>query len=222
MSISKNVIRDLLPVFAAGEASEETQALVAEACAGDAELLAEVEQLGTVRLPEAPPPAGIGVTSLRRTQRLLRQRTVMVGFSFFFMALTFAFAWRSDGIWMGIPMFKVAATASLLTAMGGWVAFLRNAARLRDTGLQPLHSHGPQIAWMLAAWCFLTALAVVLWDWTHWELLTRHGVVLTCLAPIFVEVGRRLKQLRPAEELVVPVETLLTLAHQEEQRRQDD
>ena len=59
MSISKNVIRDLLPVYAAGEASEDTRALVAEACASDPELLAEVTSLGAVPIPEAAPPAEV-------------------------------------------------------------------------------------------------------------------------------------------------------------------
>lgn len=210
MSISKNVIRDLLPVYVAGEASAETRALVEGALAEDEELRTEARELGTVpSMPEPSAPPDLGIVTLKRTQRLLRKHTVLVGFCYFFTALTFGFVLRPGGM-----PYKLAATACLATAIGGWIEFLRNAVRLRDSGLQPRHSLRPQMFWWASAWCILTACGMVLYDWTHWYFLDRHSGMLIGLAMPLAYVGQWLKLYKPGNEVVMPVETLLTLAHQ--------
>jgi hypothetical protein len=207
MNISKNVIRDLLPVYVAGEASVETRALVDVALAEDEELRAEVGELGTVpALPEPPAPSDLGVAALKRTQRLLRKRTFLVGFSYFFTILTFAFVQRSGGVSL-----KLAATACVAAGIGGWVEFLRNAIRLRDTGLQPGASLWPKLWWQFGAACVVTACGMLLYDWTHWYFLDRHSMLVLPLAIALGYLGQRLNQYRPPEA-VPAVETLLTLA----------
>ncbi len=208
MSISKDVIRDLLPVYVAGEASAETRVLVEQSLAEDAELRAEANELGTVpAIPEPPAPVDLGVVALKHTQRLLRRRSVLVGFCYFFTALTFAFVDRPGAI---AP--KLAATACLATALGGWIGFLRNAVRLRDSGLQPRHSLKPQMLWMAGAYCILTASGMVLYDWTHWSFLDRHSATLLSLAWALAYLGQWLKLYKPGKDVVLPVETLVTLA----------
>jgi hypothetical protein len=210
MNISKDVIRDLLPVYVAGEASAETRVLVEESLAQDAELRAEVSELGTVpAMPQPPAPADLGVVALKHTQRLLRKRSVLVGFCYFFTALTFAFVDRPGGVG-----YKLAATACLAIAIGGWIEFLRNALRLRDSGLQPRHSLKPQMFWMAGAYCILTASGLVLYDWTHWHFLERHSGMLLFLSMSLAYVGQWLKLYKPGNEVVMPVETLFTLAKQ--------
>ena len=49
MKISKDVIRDLLAVYVAGEASADTRAIVESALAGDADLRSEAAMIGTVQ-----------------------------------------------------------------------------------------------------------------------------------------------------------------------------
>ena len=208
MNISKNVIRDLLPVYVAGEASSETRALVDAALAEDEELRAEAGGLGTVpSWPEPPAPVDPGIAALKRTQRLLRKRTFLVGFCYFFTALTFAFVGRPGGV-----PFKLAATACLAIGLGGWIEFLRNAVRLRDTGLQPRHSIWPQLAWLLGANCILIACGAVLYNWTHWSFLDRQAPLVIPLAMALTFIGQRLKQFKPNVEVALPVETLVTLA----------
>jgi len=217
MNISKNVIRDLLPVYVAGEASMETRALVDVALAEDAELREEAGGLATVpSLPEPPASADPGIAALKRTQRLLRKRTFLVGFCYFFTALTFAFVDRSGGV-----SYKLAATVCLGIGLGGWALFLRNAVRLRDTGLQPRHSIWPQLAWLLGANCILAACGAVLYDWTHWPLLQRQAPLLVPLAMSLAYVGQRLKQFKPNEEVTMPVETLVTLAERHDREEEE-
>ena len=208
MTISKNVIRDLLPAYVAGEASVETRALVDSALAEDEVLREEAREWGTVpSLPEPAAPADLGVRALKHTQTLLRKRTVLVGFCYFFTALTFAFIRRPGGIW-----YKVAATACVAISLGGWIEFLRNALQLRDSGLQPRHSLRPQLFWMVGAYCILLAAGFVLYDWTHWDFLDRHSTLLLSLAWALAYVGQRLKLYKPSSEVVAPCETLFTLA----------
>ncbi|SPE32105.1 membrane hypothetical protein [Candidatus Sulfopaludibacter sp. SbA3] len=213
MNISKNVIRDLLPVYVAGEASAETRALVDIALAEDEELRTEVKDLATVpSMPEPAAPPDLGIAALKRTQRLLRRRTFLVGFCYFFTTLTFAFVIRPASSQLCIPVYKVAATASLCLAIGGWIEFLRNALRLRDTGLQPRYSLWPQLGWFMSSYCILTACGLVLYDWTHWYFLDRHSGMLIGLAMPLAYIGQWLKLYKPGNEVVLPVETLVTLA----------
>lgn len=221
MSISKNVIRDLLPIYVAGEASEETRALVDDALAQDEELRAEAREMGTVPpMPEPAPPEGMGIAALKRTQTLLRKRTVLVGFNYFFTALACAFVHRPGGVVWGIPMYKATATACFLIAVAGWLEFLRNAVRLRDTGLQPKRSRLPQVFWLIGAYCIVTALVLVIDDWTHWSLMHHFSSVTVTTAMALAYIGRRLNQYESAE-CVPRVETLLTLAKRDDPKEDE-
>lgn len=212
MNISKNIIRDLLPAYAAGEASVETCALIDGVLAEDPELRDEIRELQAVpSFPEPSAPTNLALSSLKRTQSLLRKRTFLVGFCYFFTTLTFAFVDRPGGL-----PFKLAATACLATGIAGWIEFLRNAVRLRDTGLQPRHSRWPQFFWHLGAWCILTAFGLVLYDWTHWSFLDRHAGMLIGLAMPLAYIGQWLKQYKDPKEMVQSVDSLLTLARRED------
>ena len=206
MSISKNVIRDLLPVYAAGEASLETQALVAEACASDAELRAEVESLGTVGIPDAPPPVELGMETMHRTRTLLRQRTFLVGFSYFATTLPLALL---DRPFAGA---RVLATACLAAAIVGWIYFLRNALRLRDTGLEPPRSRWPMLSWYFGSVLISISVASVAYAWLGKSFLANPNTLVTLAiwAPL-LWLGQKLRQYREPEA-IFRTETLLTLA----------
>jgi anti-sigma factor RsiW len=74
MTIPREVILDLLPLYLAGEASPATRALVEDELRGDPELARKVAADGAHALariaPPAPPPE-LELRSLRRTRRLL-------------------------------------------------------------------------------------------------------------------------------------------------------
>jgi hypothetical protein len=214
MSISKNVIRDLLPVYAAGEASEDTRALVAEACAGDPELLAEVNSLGAVPIPEAAPPAELGIASLRRTQKLLRERTFLVGFCFYFTMLPVAFLDRP------FSAARLLATLCLAVAIAGWGAFLRNSARLQATGLEPPRTQWPVMAWQVGAWVFSFSAASVVGAWMGRDFLNhpQYAILFVIWAPIML-LGRKLNQYREPEA-IFRTETLFTLTREAESKEE--
>jgi len=98
MNISKEIIRDLLPVYVAGESSPDTRALVENALAADADLRQEAAILGTIQSAGLTPPAALGFDTLKRTQRLLRRRALLAGFSVFFSTFPLAMVYRSWGL----------------------------------------------------------------------------------------------------------------------------
>jgi ferric-dicitrate binding protein FerR (iron transport regulator) len=80
MKITRDVVRDLLAVYMAGDASGDTRALVEEWLRDDPELARQAEQAGRLDLPAAPRvPPTIEKRALDRTKRLLRWRTILLG-----------------------------------------------------------------------------------------------------------------------------------------------
>jgi hypothetical protein len=174
----------------------------------DAELRAEAEMLGTVPAARATPPGDLGLETLKRTQRLLRRRAVVAGFSVFFS--TFSLVLFDRG-W-GVPG-RLGQTACLLIAAAGWALFFRNAVRMHAVGLDAPRTPHPQFAWMCAAQLYATAVLLNVQEWTGRDLglWTVVFLVVFCL-PVYW-IGRRLHQLRASSEIRdEEVESLLTLA----------
>ena len=114
MNISKDVIRDLLPVYVSGEACADTRALVEQNLGEDGDLRAEADALGTIPVADIAPPAALEFSSLKRTQRLLRRRAFLVGFGYLFTTLPLALTGRDWGpVWFGVPALRLLSTASI-------------------------------------------------------------------------------------------------------------
>ena len=205
MNISRNVIRDLLPAYVAGEASADTRALLETALAADAELRAEATVIGTVPGSDVAPPAALGLDALKRTQRLLRRRALLAGFSIFFSTLPLAMVDRPWGI-----AGRLGETACLLVAAAGWVLFLKNAALLHAAGLDGPRSSRATMAWYFATAIFAFSVMFVVQDWTamdlgNWTIL----IVMLFWTPV-LWIGRRLGQVWDPLEIPV-VQSLETL-----------
>jgi hypothetical protein len=211
MNISKEVIRDLLPAYVAGETSADSRALVESALAGDADLREEATNLGTVPAASVSPPTDLGLETLKRTQRLLRRRALLAGFSVFFSTFPLAMVYRSWGL-----AGHLGATACLLVAAAGWVLFLKNAARLDVVGLEGIRSPHAQGAWLSAALVFATSALLNIMDWTGLDLgywasgIVTMGIVLFVCTPVYW-IGRRLRQI-PAYSEIQEIESLLDVA----------
>jgi hypothetical protein len=82
MEITRNVILDLLPLYLAGEASPDTQALVKKYLEADPEL-AEMAEQSTVMDKPADIPVLLKkenqMKAYEQAQRLILQRTVIIG-----------------------------------------------------------------------------------------------------------------------------------------------
>jgi hypothetical protein len=96
MNVTRDVVKDLLTVYLAGEASPDTRAFVEDYLRSDQALAREVEsaRAGSLGLPPTPPPApDAGKQALDATRQLLKTRTstLVVAAVFTLLPLTFVF-----------------------------------------------------------------------------------------------------------------------------------
>jgi anti-sigma factor RsiW len=139
MNVTAEVVKDLLPLFVAGEASADTKALVEEFLRADPQLAALAAALREQE--DRPPqlhaaPPGAERAALSTTRSLLRRRSWLLSFALMFTGLPLSFSFDSGGmrflLLRDAPMF---ALVSWVVAAGLWVAFAQVARRLRVTGL---------------------------------------------------------------------------------------
>src|SRR5579863_853868 len=135
VQVTKNIVRDLLPVYLAGEASADTRAVVEAFLAEDLELREIVEAAGTDSLPPLEAPAGLEAESLKRTRRLLGRKNFWLG-----SALIFTFApLILKPLWL--------ADVAMLIGLGGWAQFLITCKNLMATGLEAPRRWLPRMLW---------------------------------------------------------------------------
>ena len=139
MNVTRQIVKDLLPLYVSGEASPDSSALVESFLRDDPELgrLADAlrrEELTSARKTPAPP--GAGRAALARTKDLLRRRTRLMAFALMFTGLPLSFVADGNGLrFLLLRDAPVLATASLAVAVALWIAFGITARRLRVTGL---------------------------------------------------------------------------------------
>jgi hypothetical protein len=141
MKITEKVILDLLPVYLADEASQETRELVEAYLAQNEGLAQRVREMQK----EALPGPGVGIPpelelrSLRRTRRRIRAQRWLFGLALFFTALLLSNqftieAGRLKEFHFLLQDWPVVGVACLALAVGFWVAYVlvgRNLRRAR-------------------------------------------------------------------------------------------
>jgi anti-sigma factor RsiW len=137
--VTRDVVKDLLTVYLAGEASVDTRAFVEEYLKTDTALAREVEaaRTGSLGLPPIPPPAPAAEKqALDATRQLLKTRTstLVVAVLFTLLPLTFVFSGSRitfflirDAPVIGLTWWSVAAVL--------WACHLWVRRRLRVSGL---------------------------------------------------------------------------------------
>jgi hypothetical protein len=136
MTITKDVILDLLPLYEAGEVSADTRALV-EA------YLREHPEMKAAGSPDAMFKSGVAARpeherrgALERTRSLLAKRQRLFGVALTCTLMPFAFSFSSTGINRFIlsdaPGLKLMFAG---VAIGCWIAFWRVSQRLRVSGM---------------------------------------------------------------------------------------
>lgn len=119
MKITRDVITDLLPIYLAGEASQDTRDLVETFLKGDpdfAKLVAEQE----TPLPESHIRISkdTEMQTLSATRTLLRKRSIFLGIAIFFTCFAFAFTFDRSGLhwlWTQSPL-----SAIINLVLGAW------------------------------------------------------------------------------------------------------
>jgi anti-sigma factor RsiW len=135
MNITRDVMKDLVTVYLAGEASADTRALVDDWLRADPELAAQVERARGLKLPAVALPAPtVEKRAFDRTRRRLRGRGVVLGAAIYFSTLPLTVTFGSDGFhgllledWSArIPALAVAAVL--------WVVYWRMSRSLGAAG----------------------------------------------------------------------------------------
>jgi hypothetical protein len=136
MTITRDIVTDLLPLYAAGEVSADSRAAVDAMLREDAGLrrLADALAAGTAIGERAEPTPDR--LALSRTKKLLRLRASLLGAACFFTGLPWAVAIDDHGwhhwLFRDTPSVGV---SSLVAAAGLWTAFLVVSRKLKVTGL---------------------------------------------------------------------------------------
>jgi len=141
MRITDDVIRDLLPLYRAGEASTDTRLLVEAYLAVHPALAEEARREAEWSLPAAPPPEATGALSpervaLARTKRLLAWKSWVLAAAIFFTAAPLSFGSTDETglrwlMWDGHPRL---AAGSLILGLASWVAYAVLRRRLSVRG----------------------------------------------------------------------------------------
>jgi anti-sigma factor RsiW len=135
MNVTRNVIVDLLPVYAAGESHPDTTRLVEHWMASDAELAREAAALrdvdDTLRSRHATPPAEHELLALRRTRLALRMRSTLLGLAIFLTLYPFSF-YFDGGQMHWVVLHNLGLTVSVFAvAVAAWLGWFLFAARMR-------------------------------------------------------------------------------------------
>ncbi len=136
MKVTRDVVKDLLTLYMAGDASSDTRALVEDWLRDDPELARHAEQAGRIDLPGTPAlPPTIEKQALDRTRRHLRWRTILLGFAIYVSTLPLTVTFGNSGF-NGLLIdnwperWVVIAIALVL-----WIIYWRTSQRLRVAGL---------------------------------------------------------------------------------------
>ena len=137
MNISRDVVKDLIAVYLAGEASADTRALVESYLKTDPELAKDVEAAGhaTLGLPPTHMPTAEKQT-LEATQQQLKVRTSTLVVAMIFTVLPLTFVFHGTTItFLLIRDAPVIGLAWWATAAIMWIWHLMIRRRLRVSGL---------------------------------------------------------------------------------------
>lgn len=135
MKVTRDVIKDLLTVYLAGDASGDTHAMVEEWLRSDPELAAQVERARRIDFPEiAAPPPTAEKRALDRMRSYLRGRSVVLGAAIYFSTLPLSVKFGSGGFrglfiddWLGRSF-------ALVVAAALWAIYWRMSRRLKGLG----------------------------------------------------------------------------------------
>lgn len=131
MNITRDVVKDLLTVYLAGDASADTRAVVEEWLRSDRELAGAVELARGLKLPEvAPPRPTVEKRAFDRTRRRLRWRGVLLGAAIYFTTLPLAVTFGSDGFRGLLLEDWTARVPVLVVAAALWVVYWRTSRGL--------------------------------------------------------------------------------------------
>ncbi len=132
MKITQDVIKDLLTVYLAGEATADTRALIEDWLRTDPELALQVSQARNAELPAVPSlPPTIEKRALDRTRRQLRWRAILLGLAIYVSTLPLSVTFNSGGF-RGLLIEDPLERGIVIAVAGAlWVIYWRVSRRMR-------------------------------------------------------------------------------------------
>jgi len=126
MNITPDIIRDLLPLYAANECSADTRVLVEEYLRQHPPEAEELRRIMNTPVPKAAaPPKNLDeMESLRKARRLVRRRGWLLGTAAFFSLAPFSLVFHKGGHYW---LFRESPTSALIYAALGIVCWLAYA-----------------------------------------------------------------------------------------------
>lgn len=138
MTLSRDVIHDLLPLYFADEASGDTRRLV-EAYFDDHPGFATDMRAAYRRIhaAAAPPPlaADVELQALDRTRRLLRWKGILLPVAIFLSILPLSVYGNEEGVTFLFQYSPLATSIALACALASWIAYAVIYRTLRLTDL---------------------------------------------------------------------------------------
>jgi hypothetical protein len=135
MTITKEIITDLMPLYLSGECSRDTKALIEEFFRGNPNFAEQIKKISAVTLPGRafPPPAqDEELKILRRTRKLLRIRSYALGFAIVFTLAPFSFVY-TNGHWYFLFLESPwSALVYVLMGIDCWVVYGISRRKTRD------------------------------------------------------------------------------------------
>jgi hypothetical protein len=134
MNVTKEIINDLIPLYAANECSADTRALVEEYLQRNPQQAEELRRVMETTVPAAVPSTKSldEVRSFREARRRLRRRSWLMAFAIFFSLAPFSFIWTNGRVWWLLR--DAPASAVVYAALGVvfWVIYAVERSRSRS------------------------------------------------------------------------------------------
>jgi hypothetical protein len=135
MNVTRDVITDLLPVYASGEASADTRKLVEEFFHADPEFAALAGDASPLTAPAPNPKKEDAMDTLLRTKQILRYRSMFLALGLFFTMLPFSVLSVKSGTYILFRELPNVALFAVVMAIAGWSGYAWTWRRVRTTGL---------------------------------------------------------------------------------------
>ena len=135
--ITRDVIVDLLPLYAAGEASPDTRAAVEAFIAQDASIAALLRALQSAEgaRDDAALPEDLEREAVNRARRVIRRRSWIFGLALLCSLLPLTFAFEGGRITFLMLRDQPASALLWLAASGLWWKYTRMSRELAASGL---------------------------------------------------------------------------------------
>jgi anti-sigma factor RsiW len=136
MNLTRDIVKDLLAVYLAGDASPDTRTIVEEWLATDPDLARQAADARRGDLPAVPPPApSVEKLALGRTRRRLTLRSVVLGAAIYVTSLPATVTFNRSGF-QGLLIDNWTERIVLAVLAGVlWAAYVILSRRLRVPGL---------------------------------------------------------------------------------------